>query len=104
MRDSASTAGLYSTAEAGPGSQAPACSSIPVGGNLPQPAQVSGSQEKHNAGAYPGGKASAMWEVRRLTVGASARSSIAARTAGLREVTIRLSAPSAKDPRYSHAR
>ena len=61
-----------------------------------------------NAGVDPGGTASAMWEIRCCKAGATARSSTAARTAGLREITggktLWLPAPQPQIPPYSHAR
>ena len=45
------------------------------------------AKEEHTVGEYPGGNASAMWKTGALKAVATARSSTAARTAGLREVT-----------------
>jgi hypothetical protein len=51
------------------------------------PLKSQAAKEEHTVGEYPGGNASAMWKTGALKAVATARSSTAARTAGLREVT-----------------
>ena len=83
-----------------PESQALACNSGPgrVNCSIRSIVRQPGSAQ---TGKYSGSQAGEMWEFRHLADGAIARSSTAARTAGLREVTIRLPAPSATFLLYS---
>lgn len=53
MQDSAFMAGLYSTTEAGPGLQAPACSSIPGGANWPDPLKCQAARKSIVPGYIP---------------------------------------------------